>query len=237
MIMKRIVLLAILLTAGAADMARADTFVWTDPKYGYTMSFPDSWRMQTQDNPTTQMRVAGPIGEDLATCKMEVRKDGRTLIYPKRLVDEAVMDKLGRDFWDRYTGELINPQISDYYAPASLGDKGDGTAIRVGFLQNDGKGTQVPMTGIMIASLYGPDLYVASCSSRYEMYGRYAALFGSILDSITLEKTYHPFATGYYRNFLMDPKLVLPRSKPGTVKEGAPYRAHWWSMPDKYHYN
>lgn len=197
--------------------AHADTFVWQDPAWGFTMSFPDSWTVQTQDNDNTRLRIAGPIGEDFATCKMAVQKDGRIQIYPKSLTDKAVVEKLGLEYWKTQIGEHQSPQIVKYYAPAGLGSQGDATAVHVSFVRPDGAGHDVPMFGVMVASLYGDDLYVASCSSKYEMYERYATLFGSIIDSVEFKSKYHPFYTGYYRNFLMDPQFALPRVKPGTT--------------------
>ncbi len=228
--------LSVLFVAAIAGPAQADTFVWKDPVQGFAVSFPDVWRIQTDDTANTRIRLAGPIASDMATCKIAVHPDGRTLIYPKRLVDEAVVEKLGREFWDAQTGEVANAKISDYYAPASFGDRGDATAIRLTFSQNDGNGTMVPMHGVMIASLFGDKMYVGSCSSRYESYGRYSALFGSILDSVALDERDNIFPSGYYRNFLMDPKLVLPRSKPGTVKDGKHFWSNWFTR-DNYHVN
>lgn len=237
--MRRIVLIAGLLVS-AAMPAQADTFVWKDKAGGYTMSFPDSWQMQTVDSPATRLRIAGPLVEDGATCRLQVWDDGRLKIYPKRLMDEAVSDTLTKDYWDGEVGQYQNGRVVDYYAPTSLGDKGDATAVHVSFVQSDGKGKSVPMYGTMIGSIYGGKRYVASCSSRHEDYERYADLFGSILGSVELDAQYHPFATGYYRNFLADPKLVLPRAKPGTVAEAEPgWGSKWFSwLPwfgDKYH--
>lgn len=196
-------------------VAKADTFVWKDAKSGYTASFPDVWRIQTEDAPNNVLRIAGPISEDWATCKIKVDHDGRALIYQKKYVDEAVGIKLNRDFWEEETGQFRDAQIKDFYTPASLGDKGDATAIHVAYKQDNGKRQLIPMYGVMLASLYHDKLYVATCSARHEEYAKYATLFGSLLDSVQLDDRYHPFYTGYYRNFLADPKLVLPRSKPG----------------------
>ncbi len=203
---------ALLAHTGAA---KADTFVWKDVKSGYTASFPDSWNMKTDDAPNTVLRIVGPLQEDWASCKIKVDHDGRALIYPKKYVDEYVGSTLNRDFWEQETGQFRNAEIKDFYAPASLGDKGDATAIHVAYKQDNGNRQLIPMYGMMVASLYNDKLYVASCSARHEEYAKYATLFGSILDSIQLDDRYHPFYTGYYRNFLMDPKFVLPRSKPG----------------------
>jgi hypothetical protein len=211
-------ILATLLIALAAPAA-ADTFVWKDVDHDYTASFPDMWRVQTPDGPYNRLRIAGPVAEDMATCKIDVQKDGRLTVYNKGLLDEAVTETLNQKFWSYQIGQFDNARLDSFYSPASLGDKGDATAIHMSFTQKDGSGNKIPMGGVMIGSIYDGDLYVASCSSRLDTFGRYKNLFGSILDSIQLESKYHPFPTGYYRNFLMDPKLVLARSKPGTVDE------------------
>lgn len=205
------------LIAGFSPAAKADTFVWKDIKNGYTMSFPDSWTMQTDDGPYTRIRIAGPLGQELPTCRIQVQDDGRLKIYPKKYVDEAVVNTLEREYWEKETGQYVDAEITAFFSPASLGDKGDATAIQVGFKQKDLSGNTVKMHGVMISSIYGDKRYVASCSSKAEAYNRWSALFMSILDSVQFDDRYHPFPTGYYRNFLMDPKLELPRIKPGTT--------------------
>ncbi len=198
-----------LLTAAPAS---ADTFLWQDPKGDYTMSFPDTWRLQTPDSPLTMLRVAGPIAADRPVCKMQVTHDGRAAMYPKRLVDEAVVEFLNEEFFRDEIAQFNNAQLTAFYAPASMGGKGDATAAR--YVYND-NGT--PMYGVMIASLYGSQRYVASCGSRLDAFNRWAPVFASILGSVEFKDKYHPFAIGYYRNFLADPQLALPRVKPGTI--------------------
>lgn len=217
--MRQIIRAAVLsaLIAGFAPAAMADTFVWKDDKNDYTMSFPDSWTMQTDDLPDTRLRIAGPLKEDIPTCRLQVSDDGRLKIYPKYLMDEAVAETLDKSFWEKEVGQYKNANITAFYSPASLGDKGDATAIQLHFKQDDGNGNMVPMYGVMIGSVYGGKRFIGSCSSRVEVYNRWAGLFMSILDSVQLEDRYHPFPTGYYRNFLLDSKLVLPRVKPGTI--------------------
>lgn len=192
--------------------AVADTFVWQDSKGDFTMSFPDSWRIQTEDTPTTSLRIAGPLAEDLPTCRMQVDTDGRTKIYPKYLLDEAVVETLDEAFWERHIGQYERSKIAAYYAPASMSGKGDATAIKFVFAENG-----VPMYGVMIGSIYADKKYIASCSAKLDMYDRWAPVFASILDSVELKSKYHPFATGYYRDFLADPVLALPRVKPGSI--------------------
>ncbi len=213
--------------------AKADTFLWKDEVHDFTMSFPDVWKVQTEDTPTTRLRIAGPLAEDWATCRMQVWDDGRVKIYPKRLTGQAVMEQLDQEFWAKETAQYKDAVINGYFAPASLGAKGDATAVQFSFTQEDGDGNKMKMQGISLGSIYGGKRFMATCSSRQEMYSkRYADLFLSIIDSTELESRYHPFATAYYRNFLMDEKIHMPRSKPGTSDPNQPLK---WEH--RYSYN
>lgn len=198
-----------------AAQATSNSYVWKDPVNGFTFSFPDSWGIQTSDSPSTRIRIAGPLNEDFATCRIKAEKDGRLKIYPKHLMEEAVYETLGPKFWENETADQNNVVITDMRGPAGMGGKGDATAIRETFVWNTGKGN-INMYGEQIASIYGDTRYVVSCSSKLEQFNKYAPLFGTIMGSVDLDPRYHPFATGYYRDFLADPKLVLPNDKPGT---------------------
>ncbi len=192
--------------------AQASTFVWKDSVHGFTFSFPDSWTVQTEDVPTTRIRIAGPIGEDFAICRVKTEKDGRLKIYPKRLMTEAVVETLDRKFWESEVAGNENAVVTDYHAPASLGGHGDATAIKTAFVAG-----KVNMHGAMIGSIYADTRYIVSCSSKAGQFAKYAPVFASIMGSVELAQKYHPFATGFYRDFLADPKLKLVRTKPGTV--------------------
>lgn len=206
--------LVLALSALGAQAASAEAFVWKDAKGGFTMSFPDTWRLQTPDVATTMLRIAGPVAEDRATCRMQVSEDGRALMYPKRLVGFAVQEMLNEEFYRDEIAQYANAQLTAFYSPSSMGGKGDATAARYVFNDN---GT--PMYGIMIGSLYGEHRYVASCSSRLDVFNRWGDVFAGILGSIELKDKYHPFAVGYYRDFLADAELQLPRVKPGTTND------------------
>ena len=214
----RKILLGIVIMMGFASPAQAtsDSFVWKDSVNGFTFSFPDSWGLQTVDSPTTRVRIAGPLNQDFATCRIKAEKDGRLKIYPKHLMEEAVYETLDRNFWEREVADHQNANITDLRAPASLGGKGDATAIKESFVQDTGKG-KINMYGERIASIYGDTRYVVSCSSKLDQFEKYAPLFATIMGSVDFDTRYHPFATGYYRDFLADPKLTLPRTKPGTI--------------------
>ena len=215
--------LGALIAVGFSGAAVASTYVWKDNVNGYTFSFPDSWAMQTNDSPSMRIRIAGPIVEDVAICYIKAEKDGRLKIYPKYLMTKAVAVTLDRAFWEEELAGHKKAVITDYFVPASLGSNGDATAIRTSFVQEKGSG-KMDMYGEMIGSIYGDTRYIVSCSSKAAEFKKYAPVFASIMASVSFDSKYHPFAVGYYRDFLADPKLNLPRTKPGTVAPKSPFR-------------
>ena len=220
--------LGALMIVGFSGAGLASTYVWKDNVNGYTFSFPDSWTMQTEDTPTMRIRIAGPISEDFATCYIKAEKDGRLKIYPKYLMTEAVNVTLDRAFWEQELAGHEKFVITDYFVPASLGSNGDATAIRTSFVQENGK-NKMDMYGEMIGSIYGDTRYIVSCTSKAAEFKKYAPVFASIMGSVEFGSKYHPFAVGYYRDFLADPKLKLPRSKPGTIAPKSEFSlSSWW---------
>lgn len=191
--------------------ARADTFVYNDPSFGFGISFPDSWTLQTKDVPTTRIRIAAPVGEDLATCRVKATADGRLNIYPKRHMDEAVVMTLDQTFWDGQVNQYDAARIIEYRAPAALG-QGDATAIRAAYTLNG-----FSMSSIMLGTIYDGTRYVMECAARAEIFNTYAPLFGSVIDSFQLDQRYHPFKHGYYRDFLSDPDFEAPKHRPASV--------------------
>lgn len=204
-----------------ATTAQAGSAVWKDGISGFSFSYPDSWSSQTVDTPSVKARIAGPIAEDDATCRMKAVKDGRIKIYPKKLVKVAVPEFLNREFWQSELDQYENGIITEYYAPASMGSMGDATAIKATWVQDFGAG-KVVMYGTMIGSLYGDSRYVMTCSARKSAYRKYAPLFYSMMTSVKLDSQYAPFATGAYRDFLADAPVLLPHSQPGTDNREAP---------------
>lgn len=208
--------LGFILALGHATAAQASYYVWEDKVHGFKFTFPDSWTLQTPDQASVVVRISGPVGEDFATCRVKAAEDGRLKIYPKPLMTEGVNETLTRDFWENEVGQYENPVITEYYAPAGIGGQGDATAIKTSFVLNTGAANR-NMYGSMIGSIYGDTRYTVACSSTLETYEQYAPVFSTIMSSVEIDKRYHPYAVGYYRNFLADPKVLLPRSKPGTV--------------------
>jgi len=81
------------------------------------------------------------------------------------------------------------------------------------------------MYGDMAGTIYGDTRYVVGCTAKASEYPKYAELFTSIMGSVQLDAKYAPFATGYYRDFLSDEKVIIPDARPGTRNAGD---APWW---------
>jgi len=205
----RRILIFCLLTMLQAGAAQASVFVWKDKVDGFTFSFPDDWTVQTEDVPSTRIRIAGPTGEDFATCRVQVENDGRLKIYPHSLMTKAVHKTLDRSFWENQVAQYEAAAITEYAVSKNNGGQVDATAIKASFVQAGGGGP-MPMYGSMIGSIYADTRYVVSCSSRQEAYAKYAGTFANIIGSVELDSRYRPFATGYYRDFLSDPKFPIP---------------------------
>lgn len=223
--MKKI-LIAAVLTVLFSGAAQADTYVWKDKENGFTLSFPDSWTIQTVDTPSTRLRIAGPVWEDAATCRVKAEKDGRAKIYPKELMMQAVYEKLDRAFWEHEVNQYQSAVVTDYIGPSNVGGQGDATAIKAYFVQDNGAGKQA-MYGDMVGTLYGDTRYVVGCTCKASEYQKYATLFTSIMQSIQLEAKYHPFVEGYYRNFLIDKRVIVPNGNPGTP-DASPLEPKRW---------
>src|SRR5690606_18280376 len=133
------------------------------------------------------------------------------------LMTTGVIETLDRGFWEHEVAEHEDGAVTAYHAPASMGGQGDAVAIRETYMWDSGQG-KVAMQGARLGSIYDGMRYVASCAARAEAYDKYAPTFGTIIGSVRLDSRYHPFEIGYYRNFLADRKLALPRTKPGTIQ-------------------
>lgn len=206
---------------GGSSESKANFYVWQDENGDYSLSFPDTWDLQTSVNPDSSIRISAPIAEDLASCSVENFLDGRLKIYPKKLMATAVEQYMGRDFWEDKIARYNDAKISEYYAPSIMGGRGDATAIRFSYSLTDKAAKAVGdkrMYGAMIGSIYGGKQFIVECRALKQKFDTYSVLFARIMESVQLEQRYHPFAIGYYRNFLADPHLSVPSSKPGTLE-------------------
>jgi hypothetical protein len=209
------ILLAVLIGVFAfSGAARADYFVWQDPKSGISLSYPDTWAMVSQRQPDEVFAIIAPSnGDDDAVCRVKVRDDRRFMIYPPHLGREVQTISYNREFWDEYLGEYDNVEVYGTHEQAGLG-KGFGSFVVAGYdaalFSDYGK-----RRGIASASLYFDKAYIVDCSSRAEVFHQWQPLFLSIMGSVDFKKTHDELWSGDYRNFFSDPRMEF--QWPGTA--------------------
>lgn len=178
--------------------AKADVFVYEDPDYDFKIMFPDDWRRMVASG-EERFKIRPMHGEDKVSCAINVVKDGRLTIYPKKYMQTAVALTLDDSFW-KYDvlPDYTNYKVMTFYAPAGLGQ---GYATSLQWVWHDGVD---PMRAMSTAAIYGDMLYRFTCMATVAAFDKWQPQFGSIFDDIRLTEKYVPYATGYYRNFLAD---------------------------------
>ena len=185
----------------APQIAQADTFVYHDPDFDFSLSFPDTWRKQSPETPINVFRVSANDPVARATCRIEAQNDIRAAIYPEEYMADAVEFTITDRFWDIYNNEYGNVDVVMRRDGAQM----DKAHAEVEVIHYDGKDGQ-RMSAMVLASFYADTRYVMHCEATQDTYQKYAPLFGSIMGSFTLKSKYHAVPTGFYRDFLSDKK-------------------------------
>ncbi len=200
-------LLAVITLFGTSAKAHADYFVWQDPTTGLTLSFPDTWKIVSNNEANDLITVMPPSGREHAACRVRDNQDRRYLIYPQRFSAAIQRVDVSLDFWTNYLQEYTNPEIYNLQNGAGLG-RGFASYAVAGY-DSMVQGPKMPRKALMLASLYDDDMFVIECSSHADAFDSWKSIFLSIAGSIEFKQVDHVPAAGYYRNFLADPKIVF----------------------------
>lgn len=197
--------------------AQADYFLWQDNDTGLTVTFPDTWKVQTNRNPDDMLMVKGPSDGDDPTCTIKGGKDKRYVIYPANYGNAVQRDAVSIPFWNSYMGHYDNYQIDKVYDGGGLG-RWIASYATATYAKRDG-GVYQQRRGIMFASLYFDTLYIVECSSLNHAYEKWEKNFRSIIKSIDFKKMYHERPIGEYENFLKnaDPLFWAQTGPEGTT--------------------
>jgi hypothetical protein len=187
--------------------AKADYFVWNDPKSGMSLTFPDMWQRQNNLRPDTIMTVMAPSENDQPVCKVDVRDDKRFVIYPVRYSDPIQKVAVSLPFWKNYLGHYDDYTLDGVYDGAGLG-RGFASYALASYTQRFGT-TMQTRRAIMFASLYHDKMYVIECSSLNHAYEQWAADFRGVIKSVDFKKANHELPTGEYANFLREAELYF----------------------------
>lgn len=182
--------------------AFADYFVWQDPKSRLSVTFPDTWKKQSNSNSATILTMAAPSNNEGASCKIQTYDDNRYTIFPPSLGRDVQKEAVSIPFWKSYMGHYNDYDIGRVYDGGGLG-RWVASYATVSYSANEGT-AQSSRRGIMFASLYHDTLYVVECSSYANSYEKWERNFRSVIKSIDFKKIYHERITGHYANFLKD---------------------------------
>ena len=190
-----------------AAPAKADYFVWKDPETGLSVTFPDTWKVQSNVRPDTILTVMAPSDHDQPVCKIDVTPDKRYTIFPARYGDAVQRVAVSTPFWKSYLASYDNYHIDHVYDGAGLGRWFASYAL-ASYAQHFGTVMQT-RRAIMFASLYNDKLYTIECSSLNHAYERWALDFKGIIKSVDFKKAYHELPHGEYANFLKNSELYF----------------------------
>lgn len=195
------------LVLASPSLAKADYFYWTDPKSGLTMTFPDTWKEQTNAHPDTKLTIMGPSDDAQPVCRVDVRDDKRFIIYPARYGDAVQMSAVSYPFWQNYLAQYDTYDVGKVKDGASLG-RWYASFATASYNKRFGTAMQ-SRRAIMFASLYNDKMYVVECSALAHGYEQWELDFRGIIKSIDFKKAFHELPTGEYANFLKEAELFF----------------------------
>jgi hypothetical protein len=207
--MRRLALLCTALTA-LATPAKADYFVWQDAKSGVSLSYPDTWRMISNQKPDDVVTLIGPSSTDRPICRLREREDARYTVYPvwySAAVQHVAYDET---FWEDYTAEYNDVQVHQYKDDAALGRAFASMALASYHLPAPADAKDI-RTSIMWGGVYYNTAYVLDCASTHASFNNWEPDFASIAKSVDTRKVIHELAIGNYtRNFINDGNVTFP---------------------------
>lgn len=190
----------VLLFVAAPAPAHADYFVWQDAKSGLTMTFPDTWKMQSNQQPDDILTIQGPaIDNAQPLCRVRVRDDKRAMIFPPEYGRTVQKTFVSRKFWQDYLAAYDEYNTGPIYE-GGLG-RGFASYTTASFIKRDGTVYQT-RNGILFAAIYFDKLYIVDCSSLAGSFDLWVDMFRSIVKSVDFKKAHHERDYGDYANFL-----------------------------------
>jgi hypothetical protein len=204
-------LIAVSFCALTIPSAPAAEFQWQAPHTHLTWTYPDTWRQDSGQQPDDVVTILAPGENDYASCRMRMREDRRSLIYPRSFASEIQHRDASRAFWDDYIGEFDGAVINEFHDNGGLG-KGFASWVDVTF--NAPAGSHVQKRGMMFATVYNDKNYIFECSSEQSVYSKWYHSFLSILKSVDFRSEYSANVNGNYRPFQDDGKWKIHGEKP-----------------------
>ena len=187
--------------------AKADYFLWEDPKSGLTMTFPDTWERQQVRHTDEILRITAPSNNEFPTCAVKTMKDKRYTIFPADYGDAVQKTAVSIPFWQKYMASYDDYTLDRVFDGGGLGRWLASYAFG-SYSMRDGTAMQ-SRQAIMFASLYYDTLFIVECSTINGAYDQWNPIFRSIIKSIDFKKAYHEHMTGNYANFLKEADKIF----------------------------
>lgn len=207
--MKKILLSAALLIATVAP-ARAEVFVWQDPTYDISVSFPDNWVRQANLDDDLRLQILAPQGMDHAACRLYVTDDGLFRDAPAKAnmeVSNFVFDQeqIKQEIYARPDTDMV--RLASYMTNAKLG-RAAAVAAEVDF-QKRWAGSVYPMHAMVMASQYHGKHIVMSCETLASSWARWDQVMKGIFKSVDMPSAWAIEPNGMYRRFQDDGGVIL----------------------------
>ncbi len=196
----RVLLLVLCLSVFGFD-AKADIFVWKDAETDIKVSFPDTWKIISNQNPDTILTVIAPDTEAMPICRLRVREDKRFRMYPVQFESDIQKVAYSHNFWiDYLMGQYDNLNIAQSLDEAGLGRSFAAFALfnYDGLPEESGEFRQ----GLGFASHYFDFGLIAECTANQIGYPDWVPQFMQFFGAIDYPTIYGTTVNGGYRDFI-----------------------------------
>ena len=191
--------------------AKAEVFVWQDPAYKITVTFPDDWMRQAQEGDDMRLHILAPQGQDHAACRVMASDDNRFLYVPPQgalQVSQFVQDEMAMK------GILANRLRYDdvrLVGYQNIGSLGKGPAsVAVGQFYKKWNGDHVPMQSIVFGGYRQGLEAIFQCESMTSAWEKWHPLFMKMAASFDFPARTSPVKQGFYRDFMADGFVYFP---------------------------
>ena len=187
--------------------AKAEVFVWTDPEFGITLSFPETWMRQAQAPGDLKLHILAPQGMDLAACRVFASDDGRFLYVPPRgqyQVSQLLQDSKTLSSLLQNRLGYSNVKLVGYQDIGGLG-KGPAT-VAVAEYNKNWNGKDYAMKSIQFGGYIDGIETMFHCEALSQAWGRWVPLFMNMVKSFDFPAQYG--ATAEMNRLMHDPKAL-----------------------------
>ena len=190
---------------------KAEVFVWEDPKFDITLTFPHDWMRQAKEGEDLRLHILAPQGTDHAACRVFANQDNRFLYVPPQgavKVAAFVQDEKALQGVLANRLHYSNVQLIGYQTLGGLG-QGPATIALAQFGKN-WNGQSLPMQGIVFGGYVQGLETVFQCEALQQSWGRWQPLFMSMAASFDFPVRTAALKNGYYRDFMADGFVYFP---------------------------